>query len=90
MKRTIPAIMVAALVLASPAAFAQYSSGTASTPGASVAKDDQTNVTKRSKKHTAKYRHRHHAKHMSSKSQTTGAGSSSAPTAATATAATPL
>src|SRR5262245_30816994 len=81
MKRTIPGIMVAALVLASPVAFAQYEGhfGTASTPAASVAKDDQTKVTKRSKKHMASYKHRHHAKHMGSKSQTTGAGNSSAP-----------
>jgi hypothetical protein len=90
MKFTIPGIMITALLVASPA-FAQYqSTGNASTPGASVAKDDTTNVTKRSKKHMAShkqkkhmasYKQRHHAKAkaMNSKAQTTGSGSSSAP-----------
>jgi hypothetical protein len=88
MKLTIPGIMITALLVASPA-FAQYkSTGTASTPGASVAKDDTANVTKRSKKHMASHKQkkhmashkqRHHAKAMSSKAQTTGSGSSSAP-----------
>ena len=92
MKFTIPGIMITALLVASPA-FAQYqSTGNASTPGASVAKDDTTNVTKRSKKHMASYKQkkhmasykqRHHAKAkakaMGSKAQTTGSGSSSAP-----------
>ena len=88
MKFTIPGIMITALLVASPA-FAQYqSTGNASTPGASVAKDDTTNVTKRSKKHMASYKQkkhmasykqRHHAKAMGSKAHTTGSGSSSAP-----------
>jgi hypothetical protein len=88
MKLTIPGIMITALLVASPA-FAQYqSTGNASTPGASVAKDDTTNVTKRSKKHMASYKQkkhmasykqRHHAKAMGSKAHTTGSGSSSAP-----------
>ena len=92
MKLTIPGIMITALLVASPA-FAQYqSTGNASTPGASVAKDDTTNLTKRSKKHMANhkqkkhmasYKQRHHAKAkakaMGSKAQTTGSGSSSAP-----------
>ena len=88
MKFTIPGIMITALLVASPA-FAQYqSTGNASTPGASVAKDDTTNLTKRSKKHMANhkqkkhmasYKQRHHAKAMGSKAHTTGSGSSSAP-----------
>jgi len=88
MKLTIPGIMITALLVASPA-FAQYqSTGNASTPGASVAKDDTTNVMKRSKKHMASYKQkkhmasykqRHHAKAMGSKAHTTGSGSSSAP-----------
>ena len=90
MKLTIPGIMITALLVASPA-FAQYqSTGNASTPGASVAKDDTTNLTKRSKKHMANhkqkkhmasYKQRHHAKGkaMGSKAQTTGSGSPSAP-----------
>jgi hypothetical protein len=78
MKFTVPGIALAALIVASPLAFAQNTgySGTTSKPGASVAKDDQTGMTKRSKKHTASYKHRHHAKAMNSKAQTTGAGSS--------------
>jgi hypothetical protein len=86
MKLTIPAIMITALLAASPA-FAQYTStGNASTPGASVAKGDTTNVTKRSKKHMASHKQkkhmashkqRHHAKAKatSPKAQTTGSGS---------------
>jgi hypothetical protein len=78
MKLTIPGIVLTALIVASPAAFAQNTgySGTTSKPGASVAKDDQTNVTKRPKKHMASHKQRHHAK---AKSETTGSGSSSAP-----------
>ena len=82
MKLTVPGIALAALIVAAPVAFAQNTgySGTTSKPGASVAKDDQTTgMTKHSKKHTASYKHRHHAKAMSSKAQTTGSGSSSAP-----------
>ena len=88
MKFTVPGIMITALLMAAPA-FAQYGSpGNASTPGASVTKDDTTNVTKRSKKHMtshkqkkhmASHKQRHHAKAMSPKAQTTGSGSSSAP-----------
>jgi hypothetical protein len=75
MKFTVPGIALAALIVASPVAFAQnMNTGNASTPGASVAKDDQTNMTKRSKKHTASYKQRHHAKATHSKAQTTGSG----------------
>ena len=44
MKFTIPGIALAALIVASPVAFAQNTSysGTTSKPGASVAKDDTT------------------------------------------------
>ena len=84
MKLTIPGILVTALIVASPVAFAQNYSGTTSKPAASVAKDDSTNVTKPTKKHTTSYKHRHHAKAnakaMGSKAQqTTGSGSTSAP-----------
>lgn len=81
MKFTVPGIALAALIVASPVAFAQNTgySGTTSKPGASVAKDDATNMTKPSRKHTANYKHRHHAKAMSSPAQTTGSGSSSVP-----------
>jgi hypothetical protein len=84
MKLTIPGIMITALLAAASPALAQYqSTGNASTPGASVAKDDTTNVTKRSKKHMAShkqkkhmasYKQRHHAKATHSKAQTTGSG----------------
>jgi hypothetical protein len=49
MKFTVPGIALAALIVASPLAFAQNTgySGTTSKPGASVAKDDQTGMTKR-------------------------------------------
>jgi hypothetical protein len=83
MKFTVPGIALAALIVASPVAFAQNTgySGTTSKPGASVAKDDTnpTKMTKHSKKHTASYKQRHHAKAMKPKAQTTGSGSSSAP-----------
>ena len=48
MKFTVPGIALAALIVASPVAFAQNTgySGTTSKPGASVAKDDQTSMTK--------------------------------------------
>jgi hypothetical protein len=80
MKFTVPGIALAALIGASPVAFAQNTgySGTTSQPGASVAKDDQTGMTTRSKKHTASYKNKHHAKAMKSKAQTTtGTGSAS-------------
>jgi len=77
MKVTIPAALVAALVLASPAALAQTANtGSTSAPGASVAKDDQTYKPMQSKKHVAKHT-RHQTKAMNSKAQTTGSGSSS-------------
>jgi hypothetical protein len=83
MKLTVPGILITALIVASPVAFAQnMNTGNASTPGASVGKDDTkpTKMTKHSKKHTASYKHRHHAKTMNnSKAQTTGSGSTSAP-----------
>ena len=78
MKLTVPGIVLTALIVASPAAFAQNTgySGTTSKPGASVAKDDTnpTKMTKHSKKHTASYKQRHHAKATHSKAQTTGSG----------------
>jgi len=81
MKLTIPGILMTALLVASPAAFAQNTgySGTTSKPGASVTKDDTNptkKMTKHSKKHTASYKQRHHAKAMNSKAQTTGSGTS--------------
>jgi hypothetical protein len=76
MKLIIPGIVVTALVLTSPAAFAQMGPGYTSTPGSSVAKDEKTYPTTRSKKHAARHT-RHHAKHMGSKTQTTGSGSPS-------------
>jgi hypothetical protein len=88
MKFTVPGILITALIVASPVAFAQNTgySGTTSKPGASVAKDDTnpTKMTKHSKKHTASYKHRHHAKamdskEMKSKAQTTGSGNTSVP-----------
>jgi len=79
MKLAIPGLIATALVLASPVALAQYSSGGTSTPGASVKKDDQTYKTTQPKKHSASYTHRHRAKHAGSKAQTTGSGSSSEP-----------
>ena len=85
MKFTVPGIALAALIVASPVAFAQNTNtGNASTPGASVAKDNSTNMTKHSKKHMASHKKQHHAKAMNSKAmkskaQTTGSGSSSAP-----------
>lgn len=86
MKFTVPGIALAALIVAAPVAYAQNTgySGTTSKPGASIAKDDQTpSMTKRSKKHMASYKQRHHAKAMSSKAMkskaqsTTGTGSAS-------------
>jgi hypothetical protein len=76
MKFTVPGLALAALIVASPVAFAQnMNTGNASTPGASVAKDDTnpTKMTKHSKKHTASYKHKHHAK------ATTGSGNTSVP-----------
>ena len=78
MKFTVPGIVLMAFIVASPLAFAENSDywNTTLQPGARVAKDDQSNVTKL-KKHMATYKQRHHTKHMSSKPQTTGTGSSS-------------
>ena len=85
---TVPGIVLTALIITSPLAFAENSDywSTIWQPGASLAKDDttNTNMTKRSKKHTASYKHKHHAKAMNSKAmkskaQTTGSGSTSAP-----------
>jgi hypothetical protein len=77
MKLGIPAILIAALVVASPAAFAQNTgyTGTTSKPG----------VTKQSKKHMASHKKKHSAKHMTSKPQTTGPGSASTVPATTRT-----
>jgi hypothetical protein len=78
MKFTAPGIVLTALIVASPVAFAENSDywSTIGQPGASLAKDDTTNttVTKHSKKQTAGYKHWHHAKAMKSKAQTTGSG----------------
>jgi len=77
MKLHIPAILIAASVAAAPA-FAQNMNytGTTSKPGASFQKDDsQPSMTKRSKKHVASHKKKHHAKQVSSKPQTTGSGS---------------
>ena len=72
MKFTVPGIVLTALIVASPLAFAENSDywSTIWQPGASVAKDDTTNttMTKHSKKRTASYKHRHHAKAVSSQS----------------------
>jgi hypothetical protein len=84
MKLTVPAILTAALIAASPAALAQNYQGTTSKPGASFQKDDSTAAPTRAKKrHMASHKKTHHAKHMKSNAQTTGAGSSSNPAAAT-------
>ena len=87
MKFTVPGIALAALIVASPVAFAQnMNTSNASTPGASIAKDDTnpTKMTKHSKKHMASYKQKHHAKAMNSKAmkskaQTTGSGNTSVP-----------
>jgi glycerol uptake facilitator-like aquaporin len=75
MKLTLPGILITALIVASPTAFAQGTySGTSSNPATSVAKDDSASMTKQSKKHMASHKKKHHAKHKSSKAQTTGSG----------------
>ena len=88
MKFTVPGMMITALLMASPA-LAQYGTPGTSAPDASVTKDDTTNATKQSKKHTAStshkkkhmasYKQRSHDKAMKPKAQTTGSGSTSAP-----------
>ena len=78
MKLTIPAILITAL-FASPAAFAQGTdyTGTTSKPGASFEKDNSATPTTQPKKHAMSHKKMHHAKHTSSKAQTTGSGGSS-------------
>ena len=76
MKLTIPGILITALIVASPTAFAQGGmnfSGTSANPATSVSKDETTSMTKQSKKRMTSH------KKKSSKPQTTGSGSSSAP-----------
>jgi hypothetical protein len=91
MKLTVSGIIITALLMSLPA-FAQYGTGTASTPGAGVTKDNTWSVATRvkkhvashkQKKHMASYRQRHNAKAVNSKTQTTGSGTSSAPGAST-------
>jgi len=65
MKFTVPGMMITALLMASPA-LAQYGTPGTSAPDASVTKDDTTNATKQSKKHTASASHK--KKHMASAS----------------------
>lgn len=78
MKLTIPALLITALI-ASPAAFAQGTNytGTTSKPSASFEKDDSATPAKQPKKHAMSHKKMHHAKHTSSKAQTTGSGGSS-------------
>jgi hypothetical protein len=74
MKLTIPGILITALIVASPTAFAQGGmnfSGTSSNPATSVSKDETASMTKQSKKRMAS------PKKKGSKAQTTGSGSSS-------------
>jgi hypothetical protein len=80
MKLVIPAILAAALV-ASPAAFAQNYQGTTSQPGASFQKDDTKTVPKSAKKHMASTT-KHHSKRMKSSAQP-GPANSSNPAAST-------
>jgi hypothetical protein len=90
MKLTVPALLISALMVASPAAFAQKTGdyGNSSTPGAGAGvKDGQTLKVKKSKRH-ASAQTRSHKKHKMSakaKAETTGySGSSSAPGAGVA------
>ena len=85
MKFTVPAIAITALVMAAPAN-AQYGTGTVSTPGASITKDNTWSVATRvnkhvashkQKKHMASYKQHRHATTTSSKEQTTGSNGSS-------------
>ena len=76
LKLTIPGILITALIVASPTAFAQGGmnfSGTSSNPATSVSKDETTSMTQQSKKRMTSH------KKKSSKPQTTGSGSSSTP-----------
>jgi hypothetical protein len=80
MNLTIPGILITALIVASPTAFAQGGmnfSGSSSNPATSVSKDETTGMTKKSKKHMASHKKKHHVKKTSSKPETTGSGSSS-------------
>jgi hypothetical protein len=70
MKLTIPGILIAALIVASPTDFAQSYSGTSSNPATSVSKDETTSMTKQSNKRMSSH------KKKTSKPQTTGSGSS--------------
>src|SRR5215510_12470282 len=81
MKLTIPAILAAALI-ASPAAFAQYtnSQGTASQPGASSQKDVTTSVPRAARKHKDSSKEKHLSRHMNSNAQP-GTGNSTKPAA---------
>ena len=86
MKFTVPGMMITALLMASPA-LAQYGTDNTSVPGASVEKDDTTNVTTQSKKHMASTSHKKHMasykqhKAMKPRAQTTGSGGTSSPKA---------
>lgn len=75
MKLFIPALMIAGAVLAAPAFAQTPTSGNSSNPATAATKDDSMTTTKRSKKHMASASHRHHT----SRSQTTGSGSTNAP-----------
>ena len=77
MKLAIPGVIVTALIVGSPAVFAQ-NYGNAPAPSAGVAKDDTGMTTKKSKKHASMHT-RSYAKHMRSKSSTTGYGNASEP-----------
>ena len=90
MKLTVPALLISALMVASPAAFAQQTGnyGSSSTPGAGAGmKDGQTLKVQKSKRH-ASAQTRSHKKHKMSakaKAETTGySGSSSTPGAGAA------
>jgi hypothetical protein len=88
MKLTVPALLISALMVASPAAFAQQTGnyGSSSAPGAGMM-DGQTLKVKKSKRH-ASAQTRSHKKHKMSakaKAETTGySGSSSTPGAGAA------
>src|SRR5262245_6892576 len=87
-KFTVLGVMITAVLLTAPA-FAQYGSpGGPSTSGASLTKDDSWGLATRTKKHVESHKQKkqmanhkpgHHAKAVSSKVQTTGSTSSSAP-----------
>ena len=67
LKFTVPGIVLSALLVAWPAAFAQNMNyqGTTSKPGASFQKDNsKPSVTETSKKHMVSHKKKHHAKAM--------------------------